>query len=173
MANRWGNSDRLFFLDSKITADDDYHHAIKRPLLLGRKAVINLISSVTQLCLTLCNPRNCNILDFPARDQLLELTETHVHLAGDVIQPSHLLRSLSPLAFNISQHQGLYMSQFFSSGGPSIEASASASVLPINIQDWFPLGLTDLISLLSTGLSRVFSNTTVQKYQLFGTQLYL
>ena len=60
------------------------------------------------------------------------------------------------------------MSQFFASGGQSIEASIS--VLPMNIQDWFPLGLTDLISLQSMGLSRVFSNTTVQKHQFFGTQ---
>ena len=65
------------------------------------------------------------------------------------------------------------MSQFFTSGGQSIGISASASVLPMNIQDWFPLGLTGLISLQSKGLSRVFSNTTVQKHQLFGTQLSL
>ena len=63
------------------------------------------------------------------------------------------------------------MSQFFSSGGQSIGVSASASDLPMNIQDWFPLGLTGLISLQSKGLSRVFSNTTVQKHQFFGTQL--
>ena len=62
------------------------------------------------------------------------------------------------------------MSQFFTSGGQSIGTSASASVLPMNIQDWFPLGSTGLISLLSKGLSRVFSNTTVQKHQFFGTQ---
>ena len=55
------------------------------------------------------------------------------------------------------------MSQFFASGGPSIGVSASASVLPMNIQDWFPLGLTGWISLQSKGLTRVFSNTTVQK----------
>ena len=55
-------------------------------------------------------------------------------------------------------------SQFFTSGGQSIEVSAATSVLPMSIQDWFPLGLTDLISLLSKGLSRVFSNTTVQKH---------
>ena len=65
------------------------------------------------------------------------------------------------------------MSQFFTSGGPSIEASASASVLPTNIQDWFPLGWTGWISLQPKGLSRVFSNTTVQKHQFFGTQLSL
>ena len=62
------------------------------------------------------------------------------------------------------------MSQLFASGGQSIGASASASVLPMNIQDWFPLGLTGLISLQSKGLSRIFSNTTVQKHQFFGSQ---
>ena len=63
------------------------------------------------------------------------------------------------------------MSQFFSLGGQSIGASASASVLPMNIQDWFPLGLKGLISLQYKGLSRVFSNTTFQKHQFFGDQL--
>ena len=65
------------------------------------------------------------------------------------------------------------MSQFFTSGSQSIGVSASASVLPMNIQDWFPLGWTGWISLLSKGLSRVFSNTTVQKHQFFGAQLSL
>ena len=65
------------------------------------------------------------------------------------------------------------MSQFFASGGQSIGVSASASVLPMNIQDWFPLGWTSWISLQSRGLSRVFSNTTVQKHQFFGAQLSL
>ena len=63
------------------------------------------------------------------------------------------------------------VSQFFASGGQSIGVSASASVLPMNIEDWFPLGLTDWISLQSKGLSRIFSNTTVQKHQFFSTQL--
>ena len=64
-----------------------------------------------------------------------------------------------------------YMIQFFTSGDQSLRASPS--VLPVTIQNWFPLGLTGLISLLSTGLSRVFSNTTVQKHQFFSTQLSL
>ena len=64
-------------------------------------------------------------------------------------------------------------SEFFSSGGPSTGVSASALVLPMNIQDWFPLGWTGWISLLSKGLSRGFSNTTVQKHQFFGAQLSL
>ena len=65
------------------------------------------------------------------------------------------------------------MSQFFTSGGQSIGVSASTSVLPMNIQDWFPLGLTDLISFLSKGLSRVSSNTTVQKHQFYSIQTSL
>ena len=65
------------------------------------------------------------------------------------------------------------ISQFFPSGGQSIGVSASASVLPMNIQDWFPLGWTGWISLLSKGLSRVFSNTTVKKHQFFGAQFSL
>ena len=65
------------------------------------------------------------------------------------------------------------MSQLFASVGQSIGVSASASVLPMNIQAWFPLGLTGLISLQSKRLSRVFSNTTVLKHQFFGTELSL
>ena len=65
------------------------------------------------------------------------------------------------------------MSQLFASGGQSIGASGSASVLPVNIQGWFPLGLTGLISLLSKGLSKVFCNTTVQKHKFFGAQPFL
>ena len=65
------------------------------------------------------------------------------------------------------------MSQLFASSGQRIGASASASVLPMNIQGWFPSGLTGLISLLSKGLSSIFSNTTIWKYQFFGTQLSL
>ena len=65
------------------------------------------------------------------------------------------------------------MSQFFTSGGQNIGVSASASVLPMNIQDWFSLELTGLISLLSKGLSRVFSNTTVQKHWFFCSAFFM
>ena len=71
---------------------------------------------------------------------------------------------------SFSASGSLQMSQFFASDGPSI--GASDSVLPMNIQDWFPCGLTGLISLQSKGLSRVFSNTTVQKHLFFGAQLF-
>ena len=79
----------------------------------------------------------------------------------------------SPPAFNLSQHQGLFkwVSQLITSGGQSIGVSASASVLPMNIQDWFPLQWTGWISFQAKGLSRVFCNTTVQKHQFFATQL--
>ena len=76
----------------------------------------------------------------------------------------------SPPALNLSQHQGLFKCQLFTSGGQSIGASASASVLPVNIQDWFPLELTGWTSLLSKGLSRVFSSTTAQKHWFFCIQ---
>ena len=79
--------------------------------------------------------------------------------------------SSCPESFPASGH--FQMSWYFASGGQNIGASALASVLPINIQDWFPLGLTGLISLSSKGLSRVFSNTTVQKHQFFCAQLSL
>ena len=76
-------------------------------------------------------------------------------------------------SFPISQFLMPRISQFLASGGQSIGVSASTSVLPMNIQDWFPLGWTGWISLQSKGLSRVFSNTTVQKHQFFGPQLSL
>ena len=101
-------------------------------------------SSVTQLCSALCDPKDCNMAGFPVHYQLLELFQTRVHWVSDAIQPSHPLSSLSPPAFNLSHHQGLFKWHFFASGGQSVGASASASVLPKNIQDWFPLGWTGL-----------------------------
>ena len=129
-------------------------------------------SSVAQSYPTLCDPTDCNTPGFPVHHQLPEFTQTHVHWVGDAIQPSHPLSSPSPPTFNLSQHQGLF--QWVSSShqvAKVLGVSASASVLPMNIQDWFPLGWTGWISLQSKGLSRVFSNTTVQKHQFFGVQL--
>ena len=91
-----------------------------------------------------------------------ELAQTHVHPVSDAIQTSHPLLSLSPPAFNLSQHQGLF--KWINSSHQVAKVSASSLVLPMNIQYWFPLGWTGLISLQSKGLSRVFSNTTVQKF---------
>ena len=83
----------------------------------------------------------------------------------DAIQSSHPLSSPPPTSQSFPASGSFQMSQFYTSGGQSIGASDSASVLPMNIQDWFPLGWTGWISLQSKGLSRVFSNTTVQKQQ--------
>ena len=102
---------------------------------------------------------------FPAHHQLPEPTQTHVHHVSDAIQPSHPLSSPSPPAFNLSQHQGLFQ-WVFASGGQNAAVSASASVLPMNIQDWFPLGWTGCISLQSKGLSSLL-NITGQKHQFF------
>ena len=129
-------------------------------------------SLVTQLCPIICDPMNRSRPGLPVHHQLPELTQTHVHRVGDAIQPSHSLLSPSPPAPNPSEHQGLFqMSRLFTSGGQSIEVSALASVLPKKSQGWSPSEWTGWISLQSKGLSRVFSHTTVQKYQFFGAQL--
>ena len=195
------------------------------------------LSSVAQLCSTLCNPMNHNTPGLPVYHQLPEPTQTHVHWVGDAIQPSHPLSSPSPPALNLSQHQfssvaqlcldslqpyepqhtrppcpsptsgvhpnsrplsqwchltisssvvsfssclqsfptsgSFQMSQLFTSGNQNIGVPASTSVLPMNTQDWSPLGWTGWISLQSKGLTRVFSNTTIQKHQFFCAQLSL
>ena len=88
----------------------------------------------------------------------------HPTISSSVVPFFSCLKSSPP-------SESFQMSQFFPCGGQSIGVSALASVLPMNIQDWFPLGWAGWISLQSKGLSRVFSNTTVQKHQFFGTQL--
>ena len=116
---------------------------------------------------TLCDPMNHSTSGFPVHHQLPEFT--HVHWVSDAIQPSHPLSSPSPPAPNPSHHQSLF--QWVNSSHELAKVSALASVLPMNTQNWSPLGLTGWISLQSKGLSRVFSNTTIQKYQFFGAQL--
>ena len=131
-------------------------------------------SSVAQSCLTLHDPMDHGTQGFPVHHQLPESTQTHLHWGSDGIQPSYPVMSPSPPALNLSPASGCFqMSQLFASGSQSIEVSASTSVLPMNTQDWFPLGWTGWISLQSKGLSRAFSNTTVQKHQFFSTQLSL
>ena len=118
-----------------------------------------------------CDPMECSTPGLPVHHQLLEFTQTHVHRVRDAIQPSHPLSSSSPPTPNPFHHQSLFKWVNSASGGQSIGVSASASVLPMNTQDWSPLGWTGWISLQSMGPSRVFSNTTVQKHQFFGAQL--
>ena len=132
---------------------------------------ISQFSSVTQSCPTLCDPMDCSMPGFHVLPCPPKLAQTHVHWISDAIQPSHPLSSpfSSCLQF-FPASESFQMRQFFTSGGQRIGASASAWVLAMNIQDWFPLGLTSLISLLSKGYSRVFFSTSVQKHQFFGTQ---
>ena len=117
------------------------------------------VSSLAQSCPTLCDPTDGSTTGFPAHHHLLELAQAHVHRVGDGIQPYHPLSSPSP-AFNLAQHQGLFQWVSFSHQVAKVleGALASASVLPMNIRDWFPLGLTGFISSQSKGLSWVFSN---------------
>ena len=98
--------------------------------------------------------------------------QTHAHHSCHPTIPSSVVPFSSCLQ-SFPASGSLPKSQFFTSGGQSIGVSASASVLPMNIQDWFPLGWSAWISLQSKGLSRVFSNTTVQKHQFFSVQLSL
>ena len=130
-------------------------------------------SSVAQSCPIPCNPRDCSTPDFPVHHQLLELAQTYIHRVGDAIQPSHPLSSHSPPAPNPSQHQSLF--QWVNSLHEVAETgvSALASFLPKNTQYWSPLEWTGWFSLQSKGLSRVFSNITVQKHQFFSAQLSL
>ena len=125
-------------------------------------------SSVAQSCPTLCDSMDCSTPGCPVHYQLPEFTQAHIHWVGDAIQPSHRLSSCLQ---SFPASGSFQMSKFFASGGQSIGASASASVLPMNIQNWSPLGWTGWISLLPTGLSRVFSSTTIWKHQFLALSL--
>ena len=130
---------------------------------------VSVLFSVAKSCLTLCDPVDCSTPSFPVLDHRQEFAQTHVHWAGDAKQLSHPLSPPSHPAVNLSQHQGLF--QWVGSSHQMAKVlEPSASVLPMNIQSWFPLGLTGLISLLSKKLSTVFSNTTIWKHHFFGTQ---
>ena len=127
----------------------------KKSLLLWNSVQF---SSVAQSCLTLWDTTR----GLPVHHQFPELTQTHVHWVSDAIQPSHPLSSPSPSTFKLFQHQDLF--QWVS----SLHQVAKVLELQLqHIQDWFPLGWTGWVSLQFKGLSRVFSNTTVQKHQFF------
>ena len=125
--------------------------------------------SVAKSCLTFCDPWTT------AHQASLSFTTHRVCLNSCLLSGwCHPTISSSVIPFSSCLQSfpasgSFPMSQLFASGGQSIGVSASASILPMNIQDWFPLGLTSWLSLLSKGLSRVFPSTTVQKHQFFGT----
>ena len=117
-------------------------------------------------------PMNRSTPGLPVHHQLLEFTQIHAHQVGDAIQPSHPLSSPSPPALNPSQHQGLF--QWINSShqvAKLLEFQLQHQSFQWTPQDWSPLGWTGWISLQPKGLSRVFSNTSVQKHQFFSTQL--
>ena len=164
----------FIFLGSKITADGDCSHKFKRYLLLGRKTMTN------HQFIQLLSRAQLFVIPWTAACQdSLSITNSHSLLRlmsiKSVMPSIHLISScpllLPPSIFLASG--SFQMSQLFASVGPSIGVSVSTSVLPVNIQDWFPLEWTVWISLQSKGLSRVISNTTVQKHQFLGTQLSL
>ena len=130
-------------------------------------------SLVTQSCLTLCNPHGLQHTGLPCPVPTPRACSNSCPSSWwchPTISSSVLLFFLPSTFPSI---RSFPVSQFFTSVCQMIGVSASTSVLQLNIQDWFPLGLTGWISLQSKGLSRVFSNTTVQKHQFFGTQLSL
>ena len=137
---------------------------------MGWEISIVIYVVVVQLlsCPILYDPMNCSMPGFPVLHYLPEFAQTHFHWVSDAIQPSHPLSSPSLLALHLSQYQGLF--QWTGSSHQVAGASVSSPFFQMNIQSWFSLGFTGLISLLSKGLSSVFSNTTVQKHQFFGTQ---
>ena len=126
--------------------------------------------SVSKSCLIFCYPMNCSTPGFSALTVLQGCSNScgSSRWCHPTITFSAAPFSFCPQLFPTSG--SFPMNRLFQSIGQSIGTSTSASVLPINIQCWFPLGLTGLISLLSKGLSKVFSNTTFQKHQLFSTQ---
>ena len=124
-------------------------------------------SSVAQSCPTLCNPMNHSTPSLPVHHQLPESTQTHVHCVGDAIQPSHPLSYPSPPAPNFPSIRVFFNESALGIRWPKYWSFSCTSVLPMNTQDWSPLGWNGWISLQCKGLSRVFSNTTLQKHQLF------
>ena len=130
-----------------------YFHS---PMLIWAIIISVQFSSVAKSCPTLCDPMDCSVPGFLVHHQLPEAAQTHFHRVSDAIQPSHPLSSPSPAFKSFPESGSFPMSQFFAWGDQSIGVSVSASVLLMNSQDWFPLGLTGLISLQFKGLSRVF-----------------
>ena len=141
-------------------------------ILYLRLMTLQSVSLVAQSCPTLCDPMDCSTPGLPVHHQFSEFTQTHVHWIGDAIQTiSSSVIPFSSHLHSVPASGSFPTSQFFASGGQSI--GASASVLPVNIQIWFSLRWTGWIFLQSKGLSRVFSNTTVQKHQFFSAQPFL
>ena len=156
------------FFSSKITLS-----------LLSKRSIISIYPeccccSVAKLCLIPYDPRNCSTPGFPILHYLPEFAQTHVHWVSWCHSTVSSSVAPSPIAVSLSQHQSFPMSWLFASGAnvlePQHQSFQKIQWISGNIQGWFPLGLTSLISLQSKGLWGVFSSTTVQKHQFFGIQ---
>ena len=126
--------------------------------------------SVAKSCPTLCNPMDCSTPGFPVLHYVLEFAPSHAHWVGEVMPSKNISSSVTPFSSCLQSFPvpgSFPRSWFFALDAQSLGASASASGLSMNIQGWFPLGLTGLI-LLSKGLSRIFSSTTIWKHPFFG-----
>ena len=119
---------------------------------------------ITKSCLTPSDPMEWSMPGFPVLHYLPEFAQTHVHCVSDAIPPSHPVTPFSSCLQSFPASGSFPMSQLFTSGGQGIGVQHIQSWI---IQSWFPLRLTDLISLLYKGFSRVFSSTTIQKHHLF------
>ena len=128
--------------------------------------------SVAQSCQPLCDPMDCSTPVFPFTITISQGLLKRICLLSRWCHPAILSSAIpfSPCLQSFPASGFFPMIPLFASGGHSVEASTSASVLPMNIQGWFPLGLAGLISLQSKGLSGIFSNTNVRKHQFFSTQ---
>ena len=128
-------------------------------------------SSVAQSCRTFCDPMNRSRPGLPVHHQLAEFTQTHVHWVSNFIQPSHPLSSPSPPTFNLSQHQGLF--KWLSSSHQVAKVLEFQLQLPMNIQDWFPLGLTGWISLQPKGLNSLLQHHSSKASVLWSSAFFI
>ena len=151
--------------ENEVSLSFDNPPGAKTLCMDGIHSLFQSITSSVQLlsCVQLCDPMECSMPGFPAHHQLLVLAQTHVHPWVDGCHPtiSHSVIPLSSCLHSFPAPGSFPMSHFFASGGQIIGVSVSASILPVNTENWFSLGLTGLIFLKSKGLSRVFSDTTV------------
>ena len=154
----------LKWINRKVSCSKDHKVFLvaNRKTYLKQNHFLSIqFSSVTQSCPTLWDPKNRSTPGLPVHHHLLDFMQTHVHRVNDAIQPSHPLSSPSPPApQSLPASESFPVSQLFALGGQSIGVSASASVIPMNIQDWVPLAWTGLSVLNTHLLKDIWQNTS-------------
>ena len=144
----------------------DFNYLLTKYMKRCSTSLVIVVVIQSQSRVRLCDPTYWSMPGFSELHYLLGFVQVHIHWIGDAISSSAFLFSFCLQFF--PELGSFPLNWLFASGGQGIGTSVSASVLPMSIQGWFPLGFTGLISLLSKGLSRVFSSTTVWKHQFFG-----